>query len=119
MELDLGNNAYDILNDWHPSAAKEELTAQLTKQVLVEKEQLPKLLSREDLKERWEMNSRQSVHQVATRPDFPAPILTFNHGKTLLYLETEIQIFEVNHPWLITMSARLSYSHWILHNVIN
>ena len=59
MELDLGNNAYDILNDWHPNAAKEELTAQLTKQVLVEKEQLPKLLSREDLKERWEMNSRQ------------------------------------------------------------
>ena len=53
MELDLGNNAYDILNDWHPNAAKEELTAQLTKQVLVEKEQLPKLLSREDLKERW------------------------------------------------------------------
>lgn len=27
MELDLGNNAYDILNDWHPNAAKEELTA--------------------------------------------------------------------------------------------
>ena len=77
------------------------------------------LFQREDLKERWEMNSRQSVHQVATRPDFPAPILTFNHGKTLLYLETEIQIFEVTHPWLITMSARLSYSHWILHNVIN
>lgn len=50
MELDLGNNAYEILNDWHPNAAKEELTAQLTKQVLVEKEQLPKLLSREDLK---------------------------------------------------------------------
>ena len=43
MELDLGNNAYEILNDWHPNAAKEELTAQLTKQVLVEKEQLPKL----------------------------------------------------------------------------
>lgn len=50
MELDLGNNVYDILNDWHPNAAKEELTTQLTKQVLVEKEQLPKLLSREDLK---------------------------------------------------------------------
>ena len=99
MELDLSNNAYDILNDWHPNAAKEELTAKLTKQVLVEKEQLPKLLSREDLKERWEMNSRQSVHQVATRPDFPALILSFNYGKTLLYLETEIQIFEVNHPW--------------------
>ena len=30
MELDLGNNAYEILNDWHPNAAKEELTAQLT-----------------------------------------------------------------------------------------
>ena len=23
MKLDLGNNAYDILNDWHPNAAKE------------------------------------------------------------------------------------------------
>lgn len=51
MELDLGNNEYDILNDWHPNVAKEELTARLTKQVLVEKEQLPKLLSREDLKD--------------------------------------------------------------------
>ena len=30
MELDLGNNAYDILNDWHPNAAKEELTTQKT-----------------------------------------------------------------------------------------
>lgn len=27
MELGLGKNAYDILNDWHPNAAKEELTA--------------------------------------------------------------------------------------------
>lgn len=30
MELDLSNNAYDILNDWHPNAAKEELTAKRT-----------------------------------------------------------------------------------------
>lgn len=119
MELNLGNKTYDILQDWHPNKAKKEVTDLLVKQVLLEKQQLPKLLSREDLKERWEMNSRQSVHQVATKPDFPAPILTFNHGKTLLYLETEIQIFEVNHPWLITASARLDYSHWILKNVIS
>ena len=71
------------------------------------------------IERRVRQRSASSWLLLRTRPDFPAPILSFNHGKTLLYLETEIQIFEVNHPWLITMSARLSYSHWILHNVIN
>ena len=48
------------------------------------------------------MNSRQSVHQVASKPDFPQPVYDFNHGKTPLYLTTEIQIFKINHPWVIT-----------------
>ncbi len=85
----------------------------------LKKTQLPQLLSREDLKTRWQMNSRQSVHQVASKPDFPQPVFAFNHGKTPLYLATEIQIFEINHPWVITPGARLAYSYWILHNVID
>ncbi|MCF7523987.1 hypothetical protein L3X07_14765, partial [Levilactobacillus brevis] len=47
----------------------------------LEKTQSPQLLSREDLKIRWQMNSRQSVHQVASKPDFPQPVFAFNHGK--------------------------------------
>ncbi|WP_414467561.1 hypothetical protein [Lactiplantibacillus pentosus] len=85
----------------------------------LKKTQLPQLLSREDLKIRWQMNSRQSVHQVASKPDFPQPVFAFNHGKTPLYLATEIKIFEINHPWVITPGARLAYSHWILRNVID
>ena len=61
----------------------------------------------------------KSVHQVASKPDFPQPVFAFNHGKMPLYLTTEIQIFEINHPWVITPGARLAYSHWILHNVID
>ena len=38
--------------------------------------QLP--FTREDLKIRWQMNSRQSVHQVASKPDFPQPVFAFN-----------------------------------------
>ncbi|MGA3561400.1 hypothetical protein ACE5SX_17955, partial [Lactiplantibacillus plantarum] len=69
------------------------------------KTQLPQLLSREDLKIRWQMNSRQSVHQVASKSDFPQPVFAFNHGKTPLYLDSEIQIFEINHPRVLTPSA--------------
>ncbi|MBF7138827.1 hypothetical protein ITQ89_09670, partial [Pediococcus pentosaceus] len=53
------------------------------------------------------------------KPDFPQPVFAFNHGKTPLYLATEIQIFEINHLWVITPGARLAYSHWILRNVID
>ncbi|MBU7472376.1 hypothetical protein [Lactiplantibacillus plantarum] len=119
MDLDFKSNKYDLFDDWHQNKTKQAFTQKLQQQAQVEKTQLPQLLSREDLKIRWQMNSRQSVHQVASKPDFPQPVFAFNHGKTPLYLATEIQIFEINHPWVITPSARLAYSHWILRNVID
>lgn len=53
------------------------------------------------------MNSRQSVHQIASKPDFPKPAFAFNHGKTPIYLENENQISKINHLWVLTPGARL------------
>ncbi|MCB7463305.1 hypothetical protein [Lactiplantibacillus argentoratensis] len=111
MDLDFETNKYDLFDDWHQNKTKQDFTQKLQQQAQLEKTQLPQLLSREDLKIRWQMNSRQSVHQVASKPDFPQPVFAFNHGKTPLYLATEIQIFEINHPWVITPGARLAYSY--------
>lgn len=119
MTLDFEHNQNELFRDWHQNKTKEEFTRKLQQQAQAEKENLPELLSREDLKKRWGMNSRQSVHQAASRADFPQPVCTFNHGKMPLYLATEIQIFEVNHPWYLTAGDRLAYSHWILRNVLN
>ena len=119
MDLDFKTNKYELFDDWHQNKTKQEFTQKLQQQAQIEKTQLPQLLSREDLKIRWQMNSRQSVHQVASKPDFPQPVFAFNHGKTPLYLATEIQVFEINHPWVITPGARLAYSYWILRNVID
>lgn len=102
MDLDFKSNKYDLFDDWHQNKTKQAFTQKLQQQAQIEKTHLPKLLSREDLKIRWQMNSRQSVHQVASKPDFPQPVFDFNHGKTPLYLTTEIQIFKINHPWVIT-----------------
>lgn len=107
-----------LLYDWRPNKDKEDLTQSLAKKTEYERGQLPELLSREDLKIRWQMNSRQSVHNIASKNDFPQPILVFNHGKTPLYLATEIKIYEINHPWIITPENRASYSEWIFQNVI-
>ena len=119
MDLDFHNHQTDLFTDWRPNQTKKEFTQKLQQQAQAEKAQLPHLLTRDDLKKRWEMNSRQSVHQVASKLDFPAPVYTFNQGKTLLYLETEVQIYEINHPWIISPADRFNYSQWIFENVIN
>lgn len=119
MDLDFQNHQSDLFTDWRPNQTKKEFTQKLQQQAQAEKAQLPRLLTRDDLKKRWDMNSRQSVHQVASKRDFPAPVYAFNQGKTLLYLESEIQIYEINHPWIITPADRFNYSQWIFENVIN
>lgn len=119
MNLDFQHNWPALFDDWRPNQTKKYFTQQLQERAQAEKKQLPHLLTRDDLKKRWEMNSRQSVHQVASKLDFPAPVYTFNQGKTLLYLETEIQIYEINHPWIIAPVDRFNYSQWIFENVIN
>ncbi|MFV8261610.1 hypothetical protein ACNNMU_09405 [Aerococcus viridans] len=65
------------------------------------------------------MNNRQSVHNVVKNPEFPNPIFNFSNGKTPVYLESEIEIFEINHPWILKQETREKYAMWILKNVIN
>lgn len=119
MNIDFTHDYHELFDDWHANKTKAFFTQKMAAYAQNEKAHLPVLLSRNDLKQRWQMNSRQSVHQAVTKPDFPKPVYTFNHGKVTLYLETNIQIFEINHPWLITPGNRLAYSHWILSNVID
>lgn len=108
----------EFLYDWKPSEEKQQVIKELAEKAELEKEIMPELLSREDLKNRWQMNSRQSVHHIASRRDFPRPILIFNHGKTPLYLATEITMFEIENPWLATPENRANYSNWIFKNII-
>ncbi|MDF8367979.1 hypothetical protein AB0X56_10245 [Weissella paramesenteroides] len=119
MNIDFTKYYHELFEDWHANETKASFTQKMTTYAQNEKDHLPTLLSRTDLKQRWNMNSRQSVHQAVNKPDFPQPVYTFNQGKVTLYLETDIQIFEINHPWLITPGNRLAYSHWILRNVID
>ena len=66
MDLDFETNKYELFDDWHQNKIKRAFTQKLQQQAQIEKTHLPKLLSREDLKIRWQMNSRQSVMPSST-----------------------------------------------------
>ncbi|MDN6163418.1 MAG: hypothetical protein L0J01_04465 [Tetragenococcus halophilus] len=117
--LDFEDNHYSLFEDWQKNETKDYFTTELKKKVSEEKNALPNLLSNGDLRKRWGMDNRQSVHNVVKKNQFPDPILLFSEGKFPLYLEKEVLIYEINHPWVLTAESRLKYSHWILKNVIN
>lgn len=119
MELDFQKYGSDLFEDWTENDTKTAFISELEKQSEKEKERCPILLSRGDLKKRWEMESRQSIHNVTKKPNFPAPFLEFSDGKFPLYLESDVIIFEIRNPWVLTPESRLQYSNWILKNVIN
>jgi hypothetical protein len=58
MDLYFETNKYELFDDWHQNKIKQAFTQKLQQQAQIEKTHLPKLLSREDLKIRWQMNSR-------------------------------------------------------------
>ncbi|MFW3333149.1 hypothetical protein, partial [Aerococcus viridans] len=82
------------------------------------KNDLPVLLSKYDLRQRWAMTNRQSLYNYTRRKDFPKPIYHFSNGKTPVYLETDIQIFEIKYPWIVSEESRKKYADWVFKNVI-
>ncbi|MDN6167121.1 MAG: hypothetical protein L0J18_13320 [Tetragenococcus koreensis] len=119
MNLDFRNNQFDLFQDWTENDTKKKFTDELERQAAAERKNLPVILSTRDLRERWQMENRQSVHNYTKRNDFPDPALEFSNGKTKLYLESEVTIFEINHAWILTPESRKDYANWILKNVIN
>jgi len=84
-----------------------------------EKHTMPNLLSKYDLRKRWNMESRQSLYNYTRRPDFPDPVFQFSNGKTPVYLETDIEMYELKYPWITCEHTRKKYSYWVLKNVAN
>lgn len=119
MFLDFEKYGYDLFQDWQKNTIKNSFIIELEKRSSKEKTTLPKLLSHGDLRKRWNMENRQSVHNVVQKNNFPKPTLVFSDGKFPLYLESEVLIYEINYPWVLTPESRKRYANWILKNVIN
>lgn len=119
MNLEFEKFNYELFQDWQKNIVKDSFTTELKKRSEEERKSLPNLLSHGDLKKRWQMDSRQSVHNVVRKAQFPEPILVFSDGKFPLYLESEVLTYEINYPWVLTPKSRKRYADWILQNVIN
>lgn len=119
MELNFEKHNYELFQDWQKNGVKDSFTIELKKKAEEEKKALPNLLSHGDLRKRWNMENRQSVHNMVRKNQFPDPVLFFSDGKFPLYLETDVQIYEINYPWVLTPESRKKYATWILQNVIN
>lgn len=119
MILDFKKYNSELVHDWQENPIKNSFIHELEKRAYDEKKNLPKLLSNGDLRKRWHMENRQSVHNIVRKNQFPKPILIFSDGKMPLYLEAEVQIYEINYPWILTPENRKKYANWILQNVIN
>jgi hypothetical protein len=55
------------------------------------------LLGMADIVARW-VYSKQGVHKLARRPDFPAPWGVFNLGRTKLWRLEDVESYETLHP---------------------
>jgi len=58
-----------------------------------------------DIVERW-IYTRQGVHQLIQRIDFPSPAFTINKGRTKVGKLADIVAFEEKNPEVIDESAR-------------
>lgn len=65
----------------------------------------PKLLTISDLTVRWHM-PRQSIHERKHEKDFPTPVQFVSKGKTALYLESDIEAYEKEKPWIVSPEIR-------------
>lgn len=61
--------------------------------------EFPKVLTIADLTTRWKM-SRQGIHDRKRDEDFPRPVQHVANGRTALYLESDIEKYELKHPWI-------------------
>lgn len=119
MNLDFDKYEPELVNDWQENSVKDYFITNLEEKAEAEKSILPSLLSNGDLRKRWQMDNRQSVHNVVKKNQFPEPVLLFSEGKFPLYLESEVLIYEINYPWVLAPESRKKYANWILQNVIN
>jgi hypothetical protein len=51
-----------------------------------------------DLRRRWPLYTVQGLRKVVARDDFPSPFFTVDGGKTRIWDERDIQIYEATHP---------------------
>lgn len=59
-----------------------------------------------DLEERWGY-TRQGVHKLAARTDFPAPFAVVNQGRTRVWRLADIRAYERDRPELGDEAAKL------------
>ncbi|MEK6189979.1 MAG: hypothetical protein N2A99_03195 [Carnobacterium alterfunditum] len=78
---------------------------------------VPKLLTIADLTTRWKM-SRQGIHDKKNENSFPNPIQYVANGRTALYLESDIEAYEQEYPW-ISSPARRERRQRFIFNLIN
>ncbi len=60
---------------------------------------IPPLLGIADIAARWRY-TRQGVHHLLRRADFPEPAVTFNEGRTKAWARADIEAYERNRPEL-------------------
>lgn len=63
------------------------------------------LLGIADLAARWAY-TRQGVHQLTSRPGFPAPAATVNGGRVRMWLLADIEAYEQGRPELHGADAK-------------
>jgi hypothetical protein len=51
-----------------------------------------------DLRRRWPLYTVQGLRKVVMREDFPSPFFTVDGGKTRIWDERDIEIYEATHP---------------------
>lgn len=78
MALDFEKYDYELFQDWQENPIKHSFIYELENRAEEEKQVLPKLLSNGDLRKRWNMENRQSVHNIVRRKQFPDPIVVFS-----------------------------------------
>ncbi|GAQ19135.1 phage transcriptional regulator, AlpA [Oceanobacillus picturae] len=79
--------------------------------------EIPKLLTIADLTTRWDM-PRQSIHERITYREFPEPIQYVSNKRTALFLESDIEEFEKENPWITTPERRERRQRFI-YSLIN
>ncbi len=60
-----------------------------------------------DLVVRWNY-TRQGVHKLARLPDFPEPHATINRGRVKIWLLSDLEKFEADHPEVTNETAKQS-----------
>lgn len=69
------------------------------------KEKAVQYLGFTDLLTRW-IYTRQGLYKVMARDTFPAPVFTINGGRTQVWREDDIRLYERAHPELNSEAAK-------------